>query len=80
MVEKEKRLGNQNSTQSVILPFRDGTVSGTSPTPFSRLTGGCFNVFSLKIENRSLFLENKKDAYATIRVSVTLTACLCMHH
>ena len=80
MVEKEKRLGNQDPTQSAILPFRDGTVSGTSPTPFSRLTGGCFNVFSLKIENRSPFLENKKDAYATIRGSVTLTACLCMHH
>jgi hypothetical protein len=24
------------------------------------LAGGCFNVFSLKIENRSPFLENKK--------------------
>ncbi len=60
MVEKEKRLGNQDPTQSAILPFRDGTVSGTSPTPFLRLVGGCFNVFSLKIENRSPFLENKK--------------------
>ena len=60
MVEKEKRLGNQDPTQSVILPFRDGTVSGTPPTPFSRLVGGCFNVFSLKIENCSPFLENKK--------------------
>ena len=60
MVEKEKRLGNQNSTQSVILPCRDGTVSGTPPTSFSRLAGGSFNVFSLKIENRSPFLENKK--------------------
>ena len=80
MVEKEKRLGNQDHTQSVILPFRDGTVSGTPPTPFSRLASVCFNVFSLKIEHRSLFLENKKDAYETIRGSVTLNACLCMHH
>ncbi|WP_288720192.1 hypothetical protein [uncultured Ligilactobacillus sp.] len=28
MVEKEKRLGNQDPAQSAILPFRDGTVSG----------------------------------------------------
>ena len=60
MVEKEKRLGTQDPAQSVILPFRDGTVSGTPPTLFSRLAGVCFNVFSLKIENRSPFLENKK--------------------
>ena len=42
MVEKEKRLGNQDPTQLAILPFRDGTVSGTPPTPFSRLAGLCF--------------------------------------
>lgn len=34
MVEKEKRLGNQDPAQSAILPFRDGTVSGTPPAPF----------------------------------------------